>query len=143
MIIEEFITRLQTSCPSLQNRVYGSVELALAQATSMITPCAFVMCISESGEENTLMGQGFMQRITAQIGVISIIKNAKDARGQAGHIDLEATRFEIRSALSNWTPTVAVMPTQFEKGQMLGYDNLTLRWNDVFSSQYYYRNIST
>jgi hypothetical protein len=143
VLIEEFITRLQANCPTLQNRVYGSVELALAQTTSMITPCAFVMCMSESAEENSLMGQGFMQQITAKIGVISLIKNAKDARGQAAHIDLEVTRSAIRAALCNWIPTNAVMPTQFLEGQLLGYDNLTLRWNDVFTSQYYYRNIST
>jgi hypothetical protein len=138
MEINDVIARLKAECPTLKNRVYGSVEQANALPTSIQTPCAFVIPMAEESEPNALIG-GFRQRTTAQIGVVICIKNVKDARGESGHIELENVRKEVKAALNNWQAPDTEIPMEHRKGLNAGYDNLILRWNDVFTTQFYYR----
>ncbi|MGB4498889.1 MAG: hypothetical protein WBI40_09325 [Methylococcaceae bacterium] len=138
MDISDFIDRLKTECPILKFRVFGAAELAIAKPTTMQPPCAFVIPMSEKAESNSLMN-ALSQRTTVQIGVVIAIRNFSDTRGESGHKQLEIVRSEIMEALLNWEPQNASTPTEFVAGQLAGYDNLTLRWNDIFQTQFYYR----
>lgn len=134
----DFITHLRAQCPSLQNRVYGSIELASALPTSMRPPCAFVIAMAEKADPNTLI-TGYSQRITAQIGVVICVKNFKEERGDADQTLLESVRDEIRTALCNWQTSDMATPVEFAQGQLAAYDNSLIRWNDIFQTQFYYR----
>jgi hypothetical protein len=134
----DFIARIKAECPLLKGRVYGAAELAVATPTTMQPPCAFVIPMSEKADKNTLMN-GLSQRITAQIGVVIAIRNFADPRGEGGHKQLENVRTELFKALCNWEAPNTSTPTEYVTGQLAGYDNLVLRWNDVFQTEFYYR----
>ncbi len=138
MQVADYIARIKSECPLLKGRVYGAAELAVATPTTMQPPCAFVIPMSEKAETNTLMG-GFSQRVTAQIGVVIAIRNFADTRGEGGHKQLENVRTELIKALCNWEAPNTSTPNEYVTGQLAGYDNLVLRWNDVFQTQFYYR----
>ena len=141
MRINEWLTRLKDECPSLGTRVFGAAEMAVAKTNSMQTPCAFVIPMAESSKGSFLVG-GHSQEITAQIGVYIAVTNKSDVRGEAAHDALEVVRDEVRAALCGWQPKFADLPVDFIAGQIIGYDNYTLRWSDVFTTNYYYRKVN-
>lgn len=138
MQLSEFITRIKDNCPLLKGRVFGAAELAIATPTTMQPPCAFVIAMSEKADGNSLLG-GFSQRITAQIGVVIAIRNFSDTRGEGSHKQLELVRTELFNALCAWQAPSTDIPTSFYAGQLASYDNMMLRWSDVFETQFYYR----
>ena len=138
MKITDYISRLREECPTLQNRVYGSIELADTMPTSMRPPCAFIIGMAEKANPNKLIG-GYSQLITAQIGVVICVKNYRDERGDIDQSLLEDVRREIRLALCNWQAPDTEIPTEFYQGQLAAYDNSLIRWNDVFTTQFFYR----
>ena len=137
MHLDSWLSRLKDECPLLKNRVYGAAELAAANSAAMQTPCAFIIPLAEKAEGVILAGGG-KQRIVGQVGVVIAIKNVKDGRGEQSHHDLNAVRTEVFKALCGWQSTGSITPTAFVQGQLAGYDNATLRWNDVFSFTYYH-----
>lgn len=138
MQVADYIARIKTECPLLKGRVYGAAELAVATPTTMQPPCAFVIPMSEKADKNTLMN-GLSQRVTAQIGVVIAIRNFADTRGEGGHKQLENVRAQLIKALCNWEAPNTSIPNEYVTGQLAGYDNLVLRWNDVFQTEFYYR----
>lgn len=138
MKISDIIARLKAESALLQNRVFGAVELANAQPNSLQSPCAFVIPRAEKAEPNSLIG-AISQRITAQIGVVICIRNYRDVRGEGGHVELENVRAEIADILIGWQPPNTDIPMEFLQGQIAAYDNAVIRWNDVFTTQFYYR----
>ena len=137
MQLEPWLNRLKDECPLLKNRVYGAAELAAASPVAMQTPCAFVIPLAEKADGVILAG-GSKQRLVGQVGVVIAIKNVKDTRGEQAHNALDAVRTEILLALCGWKSNGSITPTAFVQGQLAGYDNATLRWNDVFSFTYYH-----
>lgn len=140
MQISDVITRLKEESLLLQNRVFGAVELANTQPNSLQTPCVFVIPMAEKAEQNMLVG-AISQRITAQIGIVICVRNYRDTRGEGGHIELENVRAEIADILNGWQPSNADIPMEFLQGQIAAYDNSVIRWNDVFTTSYYFRKI--
>ena len=138
MQVADYIARIKAECPLLKGRVYGAAELAVATPTTMQPPCAFVIPMSRKSESNKLSG-GFSQRVTAQIGVVIAIRNFSDTRGEGGHKQLEAVQGEVDKALRGWVAPDTDIPTEHVDGRLAGYDNLVLRWSDVFQTQFYYR----
>ena len=134
----EFIARLKSECPLLKGKVFGAAELVVANPTTMQPPCAFVIPMSEKSSPNTL-SQGFSQKVTVQFGVVIAIRNFNDTRGDAGHVQLELVRKQVKDALCNWDMTDTATPMEHIAGDLAGYDNLVLRWNDVFETNFYYR----
>jgi hypothetical protein len=43
------------------------------------------------------------------------------------------------AALLNWEAPNTSIGTEFVAGQLAGYEDMVLRWNDVFQTQFYYR----
>jgi hypothetical protein len=138
VLVADFIARIKTNCPLLKGRVFGAAELATATPTTMQPPCAFVIPMGDKSESNTLMN-GFSQRVTMQFGVVIAVRNFSDTRGEGGHKQLESVRVQLDAALRNWTAPNASAPTEHTGGQLAGYDNMVLRWNDVYQTQFYYR----
>lgn len=138
MQITDYISRIKAECPLLKGRVYGAAELAVATPTTMQPPCAFVISMSEKADRNTLIN-GLSQRVTAHIGVVIAIRNFSDTRGEGGHKQLENVRTELIKALCNWEAPNTSASTEYFTGQLAGYDNLILRWSDVFQTEFYYR----
>jgi hypothetical protein len=138
MQITGVITRLNDECPAISNRVFGAAALAVADPESIVTPCAFVVPISEQAQANNTFG-GHSQAITATFGIVICVTNFNDTAGEAANEELELVRQEIRIALCAWQPDWAALPIDFNSGRIVDYDDLTLRWNDIFSTQFYYR----
>jgi hypothetical protein len=142
MEIGEWIERLKNECPSLQGRVFGAAERAVATTNSMQTPCAFVIPMAESAKENSTF-PGHRQKITSKIGISIAVTNKSDARGGAAHIALKNVRDEVRFALCGWQPKDAEIPVDFVVGEQNGFDNFTMRWSDVFTTSYYFIKMPT
>jgi hypothetical protein len=136
-MIDGFINALTVRCSILDGRVFGSVELSNATPTAMRMPCAFVVPMSEKAEPNTLIN-GYSQRVTAQVGVVICVKNIKNDKGMDAQFELEAVRNEVKAALCGFED-VGFAPIDFVAGQLAAYDAMHLRWNDIFTTQFYYR----
>ena len=104
----------------------------------MQMPCAFVVPMAEKAEGNMFI-DGIAQQITAQIGVVVCVKNVKDDKGEGGHIELDAIRNEIRSALCGFS-TNEFGTVKFNSGQIAAYDGMHIRWNDIFTTQFFFSN---
>ena len=141
MLIADYIERLKDECPAFKNRVYGAAELATATPTTMQPPCAFVVPMGDKSDPNNLIG-GFQQRVTTQIGIVIAVRNFSDTRGEGGYKQLELVRAELDEALRGWVAPGASTETQHIAGQLAGYDNMVLRWNDIFETQFYYRKVN-
>jgi hypothetical protein len=141
MQTENFIARLKEKCPSFARRVYGAAESAVAKPNSMITPVAFVIPLADSSKGSFSTG-GHSQEITEQIGVVIVITNKADIRGENASIDADKLRLEVMSALCGWLPQDADLPVDFIAGKLLEYDNYTLKWSSVFTTGYFFRLVN-
>lgn len=139
MKTQEIIDRLKAQCPLLGNRVAGSADYDLAiDSNTFNTPCAYVIELSESSESNRLIG-GFSQRVTAQIGVMMIVSNRRDANDFAAHEQLQNVRLEVKNALCHWQPLDCDAPFEHLTGRSNGSYDLNRFWADVFTTSYHFR----
>jgi hypothetical protein len=67
------------------------------------------------------------------------VKNIKNDKGMDALSELEAVRNEVRDALCGFED-VSFEQIEFFAGQLAAYDAMHLRWNDVFTTSYYYTN---
>lgn len=135
--LADFITRLQANCPTLKN-VKGSASLASAQTASMQMPCAFVIYHAENAQPNNMIGI-HSQQVNLQIGVYIAVKNVTDGRGEKAGEDFESVKTEVLNALIGWQPIDAANLVDYVSGKNYGFDNMTLYWYGVFSTDYHLR----
>lgn len=138
MRVRPIIEQLRAECPLLGGRVFGAAKLAVAEPQSIVTPCAFVVPMSEVGGTQRQVG-GYLQEVTAKFGIVIAVTNYYDETGEEANEELADVREEISQALCGWQIPWASFPCEFVDGKIVDYDDLTLRWNDVFSAQFHKR----
>lgn len=139
MRVQPWIDRIRASIPDLRE-VLGSAELAAVQDSYRSTPSAWVIAIDEVAQDSSLISTT-AQRVTARMGVILAVRNARDPRGEAGHDDLETLRDALKTALLGWAPTVEHDPATYVSGSLLKLTDATLWWQDEFQTTFYLRAI--
>ena len=135
------IDRLVEKVPELKV-VEGAADLAAAAESGVRQfPCAFVIPLADSPSELELATGSTQQRLSSQLGVIMVVRNLRDARGQNALVDLTVLRKLVHEAIYGWTPDAQVFdPLTRGGGRILQLDNQTLWWQDDYATASYLRS---
>jgi hypothetical protein len=131
MDLEAFRARIEDQVPALAD-VLGSASYVAAAVTKPTrTPCAYVVPLADAAGENQLVN-AVSQRLTEQFGVIFVLKNVTDQRGDKVNADLAVLRDAVRAALLGWAPTGEHEPTVRGQGRLLDFKDQLLWWQDTY-----------
>ncbi len=106
MDVTSTIRALRERCPSFQNRVFGTAQMAqvdLENINPAEHPSAYVMCIREDTNDVSVTENSYRQEVTARIAVVLLIPN-QDERGQLASARAEKLKDEVFSAILGWAP---------------------------------------
>lgn len=120
--------------------VAGAAAITAAQEDLKTTPAAYVIPLGEQAARNALVGGGHSQQVSVRFGVVLAARNVRDARGQAGHEELERLREAAKSALIGWAPDADHDPIELARGQLLALTDTILWWQDEYLTSYYERH---
>ena len=117
------IPRIRSQVAAFANRVASTAEFASAQSSieDVAVPAAFVVPLAESVTENQSMPL-VTQFMDDQFGVIIVVDNSVDNRGQAGAEQLSDLRDGLLTALIGWRPTAVYMPITYQGSEHLALD---------------------
>lgn len=110
---------------------YASLNAPPPQARQ---PAAYVIPLAEAGGQNTLAAGPVRQRISATIGVVVLLTNLRDARGQAATDALGLVLSLLRGQLVGFQPTAAHDPIEFRRGRLIDIAEGALAWQDEFET---------
>lgn len=121
-------------------KVSGATDLDTALANGLtIEPAGFVLPLAESADDNGFEN-GVIQQVQAMFGVVTAVRALVDAQGEAAVDALKPYRQALFDALLNWTPDGNVFdPCTYGGGQLIGFRNQTVFWQDDFVSGYIIR----
>lgn len=139
MNLTPIIEALRQRCPSFESRIAGAAEwagLTIEQAPAM--PAAYVVPLREDASENQ-SANGYYQTITETFGVIVLVSNIADGRGQGATASLHSLRPELCKALLSWhqEPKDESSEIVYEGGSLLYMDDARLAFQFEFSYETY------
>jgi hypothetical protein len=139
MDLSLILTRLKGQLTGFKE-VGNAADLDALIDSVVPTPSAYLMPISESAEDNELIG-GFQQRLTIGFWVVLAISNLRDTTGAAAINELTVQRTKVKAALLGWAPEPAIgEPVRFSVGHLLRFKDGVLWWVDEFRVTTYERN---
>lgn len=139
MNLTPIIEALRQRCPSFERRFAGAAEwagLTIEQAPAM--PAAYVVPLREDASENQ-SATSYYQTITNTFGVIVLVSNVADVRGQGATASLHTIRPELFKALLSWQqePRDEHSEIVYEGGSLLYMDDARLAFQFEFSFETY------
>lgn len=138
MDLRPILMRLKSELNGFKT-IGGIADLAAMNQSAVQTPSCYVAPVSESAEDNGLLG-AFEQRVDVVFSVVLVCTNRRDATGAAAMGDLEDLRTQIRNALLAWYPDPAIgEPIAFSGGRLLSFDDGLLSWAEEFRVKTYMR----
>lgn len=99
MKLATVISALRANCPSFENRVGGAAEYAAIDVTNLPMPCAFVLPVTEIGEDMDVMQTDYRQRVKQTFGVVVLVSTVDQERGQDAFDAIEDLKKEIFKAI--------------------------------------------
>ena len=99
MKLATIISALRAYCPSFERRVGGAAEYAAIDITNLPMPCAFVLPVSEIGEDMDSMGTDYRQRVKQVFCVVILVSTTDQERGQDAFDAIEDLKAEIFKAI--------------------------------------------
>lgn len=102
-------------------------------------PAAFVFPISETAGPNTV-AMAVVQRVVARFGVLLVLGNLADKRGEKAARELEAVKDTVRGVFLGWAPLAGFEPCVFIGSRVVELRNGTIWWLLEFTSDTYIRN---
>ncbi|RMF15193.1 MAG: hypothetical protein D6757_05025 [Alphaproteobacteria bacterium] len=132
MRLAPIVDRIRANAPALKH-VGGGANLAALSSAPSRTPAAFVVPVRESASANTSATMDVAQRITRRFGIIIVVRNASDARGEAA-LDggLAAARAEVDAAIVGWAPEADAGLVTRASGRLLSFAAGALWWQDEY-----------
>lgn len=138
-MINEIIARL-ASVPALK-QVGGAADFqSAAESNPTVTPCAFVIPLQENPQSNEL-ANFVIQRVTATIGVMLVVRNVADQHGVAAQQDLAMLRQAVKDALLGWQPSDSCDPLERGPSNLLVFKDGHMWWQDIYVTTFYDRSI--
>lgn len=139
MNLTPIINALRKRCPTFERRFAGAAEwagLTIEHAPAM--PAAYVVPLREDASENESQN-GYYQAVTNTFGVIVLVSNAADVRGQGATATLESLKPELFRALLSWhqEPKDEYSEIVYEGGSLLYMDDARLAYQLEFSFETY------
>ena len=139
MKLDPIISALRERCPSFHQRVGGAAQWAgLEHAENAPVPFAYVAPLREdAGAQES--NNGYYQVITNTFGVIVVVPNCADERGQDAGRWLEVPRPEIFRAILSWhmKPKDEFSEIVYEGGVLINIDAARAAYQFEFSFETY------
>jgi hypothetical protein len=141
-MIAEVIARLEATCKPPLKLVQGAVEYAALAAPPPVArqPAAYVMPLGGSPGANTLAGS-IRQRMQESVGVVVLLGNLRDARGDAAMDAIEPVYRAIRTALVGFVPEPGYEAMQLGPARLLDFADGVIAWQESFSTAYQQRSV--
>ncbi|HSH72345.1 MAG TPA: hypothetical protein VK974_04730 [Methylophilaceae bacterium] len=116
-------------------RISGAAEFALLDpAAKMDLPAAYVIPLDDRAEANE-SSNGYQQLIRDAFGVVVVLDNAVDEKGNASILNIIPLRNKLFAALLSWQPDEDHGPIEYEGGQTLDIDRARFYYQFEFSAQ--------
>lgn len=140
MKIESISDRILARCPGFA-LVGGAAQFDTARHGLARLPAAFVLPARDRASPNSFLSQGVVQQqIGSEFAVLIAARNLEDATGAATADELNALRAEIRAALLNWTPEGAEIGCEYVAGEILGFEDAVILWQEIYRTEYMIRS---
>lgn len=132
MRLSLIIDQLKTYAPSFAGRVSGAAEYAaLKNASNMLVPACYVIPLENTTTPNESL-TGYRQTVNDAFGVIVVLSNLVDERGQTAFDQLHDIRKEIFKAVLAWWPEQDTDRIEYEGATLLGLDRVRLDYQFEF-----------
>jgi hypothetical protein len=139
-MIDAVIARLAGSV-SLLKMTGGAAQFQNAAETNpKVTPAAFVIPLGEDPGASA-MGDMVIQRVAATIGVILVVRNVSDIKGEAARQDMEMLRAAVKASLLGWQPSGEYDPLQRGRSGLLAFKDMHMWWQDIYTTSYIDRSV--
>lgn len=139
-MIDEIVQRLRDTVPALKH-IGKAVEFAAAVETNPpATPACFVIGLAET-PGGVMTAESCMQRVSATVGLVLVVRNVGDKTGAAASSDMETLRKLVRAQVYGWAPAAGYDPLERGQGSLLVFRDGHLWWQDLFKTTYYDRSV--
>lgn len=141
-MITETIAYLETNKLALGLAlVGGAAEFQKAVETSpAATPAAFVIELDENAGPNQVVPD-VHQRVKATIGIVHVVRNVADAKGEAARKDMVTLRAATKAKLLGWPPTAAHDPLERARSHLLAFRDGHMWWQDAYTTAFFDRSV--
>lgn len=139
-MIDAVIARLESSVTLLKMTGGAAQFQNAAETNPKVTPAAFVIPLGEDPSASA-MGDLVIQRVTATIGVILVVRNVSDVKGEAARQDMDALRKAVKDILLGWQPTSEYDPLARGRSNLLLFKDMHMWWQDIYTTSYIDRSI--
>ena len=140
-MIAEIIQRLATHADDLGLKLVdgaGAFQAAV-ESNPTATPAAYVVMLEENPAPSVSEAL-VIQEVSANIGVILVVRNVTDARGAAAQTDMETLRQAVKALLLGWAPAAGVCPLERGPGRLLAFRDGHMWWQDIYKTVFYDRS---
>lgn len=106
------------------------------------SPAAFVVPLRNAAGRNALDSAGtVMQRVSFTFGVVLMIRNVRDARGDKAADELAALRAKVFDKLLGIQLAAEFDTCLYSGGQLMRFSDQDLIWQDVFTTAFHARKV--
>jgi hypothetical protein len=138
-MIQEIIDRLG-SVAELKLVGGAAAFQAAAEKNPNLTPCAFVFPLEEDAAPNQNVNI-VLQRVTAKVAVMLVVRNVSDAQGVAAGLDMTVLRQAVKASLLGWQPNAECDPLQRGAANLMLFKDGYMWWQDVYVTAFYDRSM--
>jgi hypothetical protein len=135
MELAPVLAQLQT-VPKLAGRAAVAVSVEAALEFETAAPYAWLCQVKGLSGPNEVIGGGIWQPHEQRFGVLSLVQNVADMRGEAALADMTALRGLILTALLGFRPAGDYEPIQHVRDLLAYWDKGRLYWFDEFKTSH-------
>lgn len=140
MDLTTVISALKARCPSFgaapNRRFAGAAEFAaLSEAAKLELPSGYVIPLDDEPSDQESQN-GYRQAVRDVFGVVVVISNVPDERGQTSIGSIHVLRNELFKALLAWVPMADYGPIEYRGGTLLHVDRARLYYQFEFSTEF-------
>lgn len=138
-MIDNTATRVRTEVPALK-LVGGAADFQTASENKpTVTPACFVIPLEDyPGPSNTT---SLTQRVEASVGIVLVVRNVTDNKGDAARQDLEVLRGTVKGKLLGWEPAEGCDPYERGPGRLMAFKDGHMWWLDIYKTAYFDRSV--
>jgi hypothetical protein len=96
-------------------------------------PAAYVVPLEDVGQPSTAVSI-VRQRLLYSVGVVIMVANLRDPRGEAAIVDVSAVVAQVRAALVGWSPAPSFDPVEFRRGRLVDLIEGVVVWQDEYEA---------
>lgn len=139
-MIAEIIAKLDAEKAALGLKlVSGAADFQrAAQSNPTATPAVYVLPMDETPGPAPFSGDD-IQHIRVSVGVVLVVRNVADAKGQAVHDDLQPLRDAIKASLLGWAPVEGYATMSRGRSALMAFKDGHIWWQDAYASSFYER----